>query len=388
MIVTADYIFTGNNSLIKNGIVITDKHGKIEAVIDPSKQEKPAGKIIKHKGIICPGFINTHCHLELSYLKGKVAENTQLSGFVDELMTVRDNFSVEERLLAVNNADEEMYNNGIVAVGDISNGSSTFQQKKQSKIKYHTFIEVFGLNSLEAKNIYERTKQLKQSYFSTNHISITPHAPYSLSNSLKELINQEHNELMTIHNQETESENELFKSGSGALFNQISKFSEEIKNWQPTGKNSLPSYLASYNRNQRVLLVHNTFTNQLDIDFAKNLSDKIYWCFCPNANLYIEGTQPDYSLFLDEKCTIGTDSLASNWSLSVLDELKTIQQKNEKIGLEKLLKWATINGAKFLGFDNEFGSLDVGKTPGINLIENVDLEKVKLTDNTKVSKLI
>ncbi|HRP60104.1 MAG TPA: amidohydrolase family protein, partial [Vicingus sp.] len=82
---------------------------------------------------------------------------------------------------------------------------------------------------------------------------------------------------------------------------------------------------------------------------------------------YIEGRQPNYHLFLNEKCTIGTDSLASNWSLSILDELKTISNNSPNIELEKLIKWATINGAEFLGIDNQYGSIEKGKKPGINL---------------------
>lgn len=380
--ISADYVYPIATSPIKNGVVQIDGSGKIIALLNPEVDQINWENVEKHQGIICPGFVNTHCHLELSYLKGKVAENTQLHGFVSELMAVRDGYSDEERLAAIKKADEEMYNNGIVAVGDISNGASTFHQKEQSKIKYHTFVEVFGLDKKDGENIFNRAKLLQQKF---NNASITPHAPYSLSSQLKNLVNQEDDNLMTIHNQETASENELFKKGSGALFNQLSKFSEEIKTWQPTGKNSLPSYLTSFSKHKRILLVHNTFTDKNDIDFAKNYSNNIYWCFCPNANQYIENSQPNYELFLDEKCTIGTDSLASNWSLSVLDELKTIQKKNSAIALEKLLKWATLNGATFLGFDNELGSIIVGKRPGLNLITHI--KNHQLTNKSEIVKI-
>ena len=99
----------------------------------------------------------------------------------------------------------------------------------------------------------------------------------------------------------------------------------------------------------------------------------------------IENIQPNYRLFLNEKCTIGTDSLASNWSLSVLDELKTIQKKNSTIALEKLLKWATLNGAMFLGFDDELGSIIVGKRPGLNLITHI--KSNQLTNKSEVVKI-
>lgn len=381
-LVSANYVYPVCSSPIKNGVVQFDNSGKILAVLNPDVDNINWDNIEKHQGVICPGFVNTHCHLELSYLKNKITEQTLLHGFVNELMRVRENFSNEERLLAIQKADEEMYLNGVVAVGDICNGDSTLIQKQLSKIKYHTFVEVFGLNTSDAEDILNRAKELTNKFSCS---SITPHAPYSLSPKLMTLVNQERDSMMTIHNQETPSENELFKNGSGALFNQLSKFSEEIKTWQPTEKTSLQSYLTGFSKQKRVLLVHNTFTNKSDIDFAKNYSKNIYWCFCPNANQYIENTQPNYSLFLDEKCTIGTDSLASNWSLSILDELKTISNKNDKINLETLLKWGTINGAEFLGVDKQLGSLEVGKAPGLNLITHI--KNNQLTNKSDVLRI-
>ena len=276
--------------------------------------------------------------------------------------------------------------NGIVAVGDIANGNSTFKLKKHSTIKYHTFLEVFSLDSNAVEDIVERTNSLKKEYHDPSRISITPHAPYSMSENLVETVNKISRDIITIHNQETESENELFSSKSGRLYEQLSRINENIKDWVPTGKKSLPSYLPMYDPNKKILLVHNTFTDKKDVEFASNYSNNIYWCFCPNANEYIEGKQPDYNLFLNKKCTIGTDSLASNWSLSILDELKTITKKDPSISLETLIQWATFNGAEFLGFD-ELGCIEIGKIPGLNLIENVDLAELKLTSNSKINVL-
>lgn len=383
-LISADYIFPITSAPIKKGVVAINNKGEILAIMNPEIEEINWELVEQHEGIICPGFVNTHCHLELSYLKNKVSEKTQLHGFVGELMSIRDSFTDEERLLAIKKADEEMYKNGIVAVGDISNGASAFQQKKHSKIKYHTFVEVFGLNSSDAENIMKRANLLKKEYNNSSSISITAHAPYSMSQELKQFVNNDSDKILTIHNQETASENELFKSGTGALFNQLSRFSEAIKEWKPTGKNSLPSYLSEFSSNKKTLLVHNTFTEQSDIDFANNYSENIYWCFCPNANLYIENKLPNFDLFFNEKCSIGTDSLASNWSLSVLDELKVIEV-NSKIPTNTLLKWATLNGAKFLGFDKTLGSIEVGKTPGLNLITNI--KNNQFTNKSEVKRI-
>lgn len=383
---SADYLFTGNDAPIKNGVVGVAANGEIELVMNPLEEEIDWNEVDQHDGVICPGFINTHCHLELSYLKGKIEKHTQLHGFVEQLMAIRNEVTEQERWMSIQLGEKEMLSEGIVAVGDISNGRTTFHQKGKKNLRYHTFVEVFGLEGEAANEIMQNAVSLKNAYPRSTRISISPHAPYSLSKELLGLLTQESNELITIHNQETEGENELFQSKSGKLYEQLKKFSPAISDWEATGKNSLPSYLKGLNQGQRILLVHNTYTTKEDLIFAKASGANTYWCFCPNANEYIEGRQPEYGLFLNEKCTIGTDSLASNWGLSILDELKTISKKNNYIPLEKLIRWATYNGAEFLGFE-KFGSIEVGKTPGLNLIKNVDLENLRLTDQSKITVL-
>jgi cytosine/adenosine deaminase-related metal-dependent hydrolase len=140
-----------------------------------------------------------------------------------------------------------------------------------------------------------------------------------------------------------------------------------------------------------LLLVHNTFTEKLDLEaLKKNRSLKNTWfVLCPNSNLYIENQLPPIKLFRDEKLNIciGTDSLASNHELSVLAELITLQQNFPELELTELLIWATLNGAKALGIEATFGSFEPGKKPGINLISGVDFKTFRLTENSKVKRL-
>ncbi|MBI2280447.1 MAG: amidohydrolase family protein [Bacteroidetes bacterium] len=388
---SADYIFTGNTAPIKNGVVVMDDNGVIIDVLNPAVNEINWQNVKKYEGIICPGFINTHCHLELSHLKGKISQYTQLHGFIQEIISLREQFSEQERLEALEKAEQEMKTNGIVAVGDISNGNTTFKLKQQNNLYYHTFIEVFGSDPAIAETAFAHAELLYNGYFDKTKVSMTPHATYSVSDKLTELIKLhgiENKSLVSIHNQETESENQFFKEGKGKLFEFLNIAEKTKQTFKPTQQNALPSFLVKYDGLGKILLVHNTFTTKEDIAWANRFSEYIYWAFCPNANQYIEGKQPNYSLFLNEKCTIGTDSLASNWSLSVLDELKTITKNSPQIPLETLIKWATFNGAEFLGITHQFGSIEKGKQPGINLISCIDLKNLCLTKQSNVSVLL
>ncbi len=384
--ITADYIFTGNAAPIKNGIILIKNDGTIVDVIDPKNSTINFDDVKKYEGVICPGFINTHCHLELSYLKDKISQKTTLPGFVKELVQKRNNFSEEEKQAAINNAEKEMLQNGIVAVGDIANGNSTFKLKSKQNIYYHTFLEVFEIADELAKSAFNKVAELKATYFNDQQISIVPHAPYSVSKSLLKFITSQKNAIFTIHNQETESEKDFFKEKSGKLYEQMAAFNPKVTTWGNEKDSSLAHFLPYFKNAASLLLVHNTYTSKDDIAYVKQYNIPIYWCFCPKANLYIENELPNFNLFEEEICTIGTDSLASNNSLSVLDELKVITE-NTNISLEKLIKWATYNGAKYLNIENQFGLIAKEKKPGINLLTNIDLKELKLTKNTSVRKL-
>jgi cytosine/adenosine deaminase-related metal-dependent hydrolase len=120
------------------------------------------------------------------------------------------------------------------------------------------------------------------------------------------------------------------------------------------------------------------------------MQDKVVLVLCPNANLYIENKLPDIELFAASGFSIalGTDSLASNTTLSILEEMKTIQLHFPKIRLNDLITWGTINGAKALGFNKLKGTIEIGKKPGLNLISGIDFREMKLTLQSEVKVLL
>ena len=393
---TADYIFPISGLPVKNGIIFVDDDGKIaENVIDPSSQQYSIEDVEKYEGFICPGFVNTHCHLELSYLKGKIAEHSGLDKFIIELEQIRKGVDEEEKADASFRAEQEMAANGIVAVGDISNSNATFNLKNNSKLIFHTFIESFASDPLKADRAFEKAISLYNEIIKSNKnqsVSITPHAPYSLSKALFLKIKkfaEDSGNILSIHHQESEVENKFFAASHGNLHDMHKRFGVERSDFADSGKRPLAA-IAEFIPSQLPLqLVHNTVTNDADIDFANEYFKNLYWCFCPNANLYIEQKLPDFALFFNKKCkiTIGTDSYASNKTLSILDELRTIWANVPYIPLQDLLKWATANGAEFLNITNTKGSIEKGKIPGLILLENVNNEKLQITRNVSMRVL-
>jgi cytosine/adenosine deaminase-related metal-dependent hydrolase len=390
--ITADYIYPISSEPIKNGVITIDNEGlilNIESEIKNNNEE-----IESHKGIICPGFVNTHCHLELAHMQSIIAKKTGMAGFIKEIVSKRSTLNEQEIEQRIEQADKDMTQNGIVAIGDISNNNSSFKVKQKSKIAYHTFVEAFDINPEKAHASFDKALSLQDELNQfTKHHSIVPHAPYTVSEKLLGLINihaSNTNAVISIHNQESEAESQLFISHSGSLYDTFKAMGINTDILRKTGVNSLQSTLPHLSNASSILLVHNTYTSENDIKWAQQTiknSQKLYWCTCPNANLYIENKLPNYTYFTENNCliTIGTDSLASNTSLSILDELKTISKHYPQIDIQTLLTWATQNGADCLGF-KQFGTIEKGKKPGLNLLTNMSNNKIN--PDTQVIKLV
>jgi cytosine/adenosine deaminase-related metal-dependent hydrolase len=386
---SADYIFPISSEPIKDGIIMLHESGEIIDVFSPNQFSDLSAPIEYHKGIIVPGFVNTHCHLELSHMLGKITQRTGLVSFIKSVITQR---AADEAaaLEAMKIADQSMFDNGIVAVGDISNMALSASVKRNSQIFYHTFIELLGFDPQRAEIVFQKAMEL-QIEFLPLKTSIAPHAPYSVSKQLFGLLksySDEHNNLFSMHNQESEPENEFFLSKKGPFIDFYKILGLNIDFFEAQGQTSLQSVLPLISDNQKVLLVHNTFTNAEDIAKAKESNKELNWCFCPNANQYIEGQLPDIELFINSgfNITLGTDSLASNEKLCILFEMQSIKKHFPHLPTSEMMKWATINGAQFLGIDKTFGSIEKGKTPGLNLIS--EIQGMEITHKSKVLKMI
>jgi aminodeoxyfutalosine deaminase len=390
--ITADWVFPIANPKIKEGVVIIDDNGKILAI--ESKNQHNLADLEVYSGFIIPGFINTHCHLELSHMKGKVNTGTGLIPFISSVVTQR-NALPEKIAEAIESATKEMLEGGIVALGDISNTIDTFEVKEKGQMRYYTFVEMFDF--LQEDGAEKAFKDWKMVYDKLNLAqgskkTIVPHAPYSVSKNLFQKINESNpktNATISIHNQETPPESELFLQKKGGFLDFYSKFGISLKKFKATKMPSIYYAMSQMNPENRTLFVHNTLTTRDDIRAAQAWSPHTYWASCPNANLYIENRLPDYQAFLDTnaRVTLGTDSLTSNWQLSILEEMKTIARFQSYVPFETLLRWATLNGAEALGFEDTLGSLEVGKTPGILVMDGVD-EDWKIGQSLSVKRKI
>lgn len=374
MFVTATQIHDGEKFLPEGSVIESDDAGTIIAIHDSSRKDEATF----YEGILCPGFVNVHCHMELSHMKGMIPEHIGLIPFLKHIPAYRDTFNEEQKKAARHEAYDEMTGNGIVAVGDIANTPETIDVRAKDEMHIHSFVESIGFTEERAEMMMGFSVQTYEAFAAQQpqkkilRQSIVPHAPYSVSPGLFKLINTHTPQsLISIHNQESEAEHHFFTKKEGAVNELLAAMGIDTTFFQPSGRSSLQTYMEYFEKEHGFIFVHNTYTGSDDAISGHGHFAQAYWCLCPNANLYIENRLPDIPMLMSEQrnICIGTDSLASNHQLSILSELQAINKHYPEIGWETLLRWGTSNGAKALRMGDVAGSFTIGTQPGIVQVE-------------------
>ncbi len=327
--------------------------------------------------MLLPGLVNAHSHLELAYLVGAIPAGGGFAAFARGIAATRGGFTMEQRVRAVSAADARMWADGVQAVGDIANDESAFGVKGRSAIRYRTFAEHFGLRNT--------TTALVDPLLTHPDTELTPHSLYSVLEAPMQAICHQGNGPLSIHYLESPSEKELYER-CGAFWQ---TYSEAGLDCDFLRHHATPTerLVASVPADRPVLLIHNCCVTQEDIDrVMSHFTAPVYWCLCPRSNRYIADLRPPVELLRRNGLTIciGTDSLASNWSLSMAEEMKLLAC----LPLEELLQWATRNGAAALGWSDTLGELAVGRRPGLVQLTGFDPRTMRLTEHAETRRII
>jgi len=374
--ITAPQVHNGYGFLPSPTVIAVHEDGSIADVIPLSEVPGDASRIEQHEGMLCPSFVNAHCHLELSHLYRRIPEHTGLVEFVSRIPEVRKEDNSVLIREAVLEAARQMHDKGIIAVGDISNTTDTLGVRDRIPLHMHTFIECMGIIPDLAGKRFEASQAVYEAYKVAGgpylrRATIVPHAPYSVSRPLLERIAAVAGAgVVSVHNQESEAEIRFFADRSGDLLQLYNALQIDTSRLDITGTSSLEYIVSGLPKKTPLILVHNTFTSESDIAYLQDRCGDISLCVCPNANWYIERRLPDIPMLERSgfRICLGTDSLASNYGLDIYAEVLVILEHFPSIPLETVLRWATLNGAKALQMDDIIGSLEPGKRPGLNLI--------------------
>jgi aminodeoxyfutalosine deaminase len=333
-------------------------------------------------GVVCPGFVNAHCHLELSHLQGRIARHTGMVPFLKAVSELRNTVEQADRLHAIRSQISELSESGTEVVIDICNSAESLPIKSESNVSMLNLFEIFGLNQESAESRIAQAQQWQQKWSMPS--AIVPHAPYSLRPETMAEIAQiatSTNRLLSIHCLESQAEVDLFK-GTGDF---LSFFASIGVDYLPHHSHPLDLLFEHFSTDHQVLYVHLTAATPEDIQRIRFHTPTHGLVLCLRANEYIQNTAPDVHIFDWQHDTIlvGTDSLASNDDLSIIEELKAIQQWNSALTIKELLQIAVDNPRKLLSYALKMTNFIIGTRPFVTGITDIDSHRLKLTPDTR-----
>lgn len=392
--IAASYVYTLDaEEPIVNGYVEYDDDGTVTAV---GRCEDISSEKRFLDGAIVPGFVNAHCHVELSHLHGKFRKGTGMAGFIDQINELRDWAGREVKVELVRKWMDKMWADGVSAMADISNDDSSFEVKASHPMYTRTFLEVFGSEPHMCEGVMNEVTELNAAADAAGiDAAPTPHSCYTMSPQLLSASAAAGLErgYLSYHSQESLEEEELIRYGSGAMYENRKR--SGMSTPPVTGESSLKYFMdrladarpAPYDAH--VLLVHNVCLSQDDIDAARKVMNNVYWAICPLSNQFIHDALPPVRLMRENglDVMIGTDSLSSNDDLDMVKEMYCLHENFPEVGMNELLSWASLNGARFLSKEDELGSLTPGKKPGLVFIGNLDGEGC-LTAESRSERII
>lgn len=392
--IAASYVYTLDaEEPIVNGYVEYDDDGTVTAV---GRCEAISSEKRFLDGAIVPGFVNAHCHVELSHLHGKFRKGTGMAGFIDQINELRDWAGREVKVELVRKWMDKMWSDGVSAMADISNDDSSFEVKASHPMYTRTFLEVFGSEPHMCEGVMNEVTELNAAADAAGiDAAPTPHSCYTMSPQLLSASAAAGLErgYLSYHSQESLEEEELIRYGSGAMYENRKR--SGMSTPPVTGESSLKYFMdrladarpAPYDAH--VLLVHNVCLSQDDIDAARKVMNNVYWAICPLSNQFIHDALPPVRLMRENglDVMIGTDSLSSNDDLDMVKEMYCLHENFPEVGMNELLSWASLNGARFLSKEDELGSLTPGKKPGLVFIGNLDGEGC-LTAESRSERII
>jgi len=384
-IITANWIYTPEGLFTQHVLEVQNEGAKVRI-----RKQRPEDRPDFYQGVLCPGFVNAHCHLELSAFQGRIPPHTGMVSFIQSIIRERFQLSPTQHQEAIKASMKAIWDTGTVAVGDICNTLDSLSAKREFPQLYvHNFIELLGLRGEQSDEIVERGFKLAQAFDGLPH-SLTPHAPYSVSPQLRDriyaLLTQSQG-LASIHLLESPAERELFDHKRGPFLDFWASIG--LGEMQAPSQDAANYILQGMPSQQKGMLVHLTQATQQELQTLAQQYPHLFFCLCPRSNEYIHNQYPDIQRFLPfaDRICLGTDSFASNYSLDIFDDLKLLHKQYPNLPLHTLLKWATTNGAQALQQSQNFGSFGTEGYCGINWIYLPNPQHKILSEDTPLEKL-
>src|SRR5882762_1538931 len=376
MIIRARTVVTMDGPLIENGAVAISENRIVDVGKFDEVKTRNTGKIVDlGEQALLPGLINAHCHLDYTCLRGKIPPQKTFTDWIRAINAEKANLSPKDYLASINDGFEEAKRFGTTATANLTAFPELISQV-QPPIRTWWFAELINIRAPERTNelIDSAIEALKQ----TPRWGLAPHALFTASKDLfrrcEEIAQQEHI-LLTTHLAESREEMEMFRAASGPLYEfirSIGRPMDDCGNETPLGlfldligSGRSPNRPRAIEVNRPYLswiVAHLNELTESDFEMLERSNSKFHVVHCPRSHNYF-GHSPfafDRLRSFGFNICLGTDSLASNESLSLFAEMRAFQKEFPSVSAEEILQMVTVNPARALRYENALGQIRPG----------------------------
>lgn len=372
----ARWIFTmeDNLPLMENAAISVDKSGTIKI-----KELRTLDSAAK-KRMILPFLVNAHTHLELSLFRDKIESGFSFNNWLKMLVELKNQAAPGQILSEMKNALNESWQLGTGVLFDVCNDLSLWGEIEAADERQELllFYELLGFDPQNAGDTYKRAKNNIELFRKSSPLEVylTPHSLYSCSTELLKKIKSKNNSPISIHIAEHNAEIEMFENRSGEMVAYLKSMKLWDNNWQPPKKGLIPSAQHLNIPARGDLAVH--LVKAHDEDLKALAIDGVTPCLCPRSNDYYNNGQPPVAKMLNigMKPLLGTDSLASNSTLNMVDEIRFALNNWLDVPPLDVIKMATVNVSDFnkkRNYEKYFPLRDGGENPFLEIIFENDI---------------
>jgi aminodeoxyfutalosine deaminase len=374
----AKYVIVEPDLILQNAVLYISPSGRISRVA--SWKDVPANSDTRvvdwGSSVIMPGLINAHAHLELTSLHGQLSEFGSFTDWLSQLINIRRSWTAEDFLASAAKGAKLSLASGTTLVGDITSSGVGWRATERENLRRVVFEEVIALSPDQADQVLEQLNPLLQQTDPNSLLvhGISPHAPYSVSAQLymraAELA-RSRGMILATHLAETPAEIKLLRDGTGEFRGFLNARGVLPPDWK-SPELSPVSYLNTLGvLGPLCLLIHCNYLDCASIDMIRKARSSV--AYCPRSHHYFGHEKHPVRDLLDQgiNVALGTDSLASNSSLSMIDEMRFLFQKRKDLKPEEIFSSATVNGAAALNFGGTLGRLRRGYWADMAVLELV-----------------
>lgn len=375
-ILHVDHLLPGDEPSIADAAVVIDDKNTV-ADVGPAADVLPRHRgapVERVRGVVFPGLVNAHTHVELSAMRGKVAGGRGFVAWVDSLLSLRVEHSPEEDAEAIESAADDLVRFATVAVGDITNSLAAVSALARRGIAGWAFHEVFGQDReavlRRVRGLSEELAERHARWPSTDlEYAPAPHTLYTTHpEAVQALVDAAfaRGGRTSLHLGEHAGERRAVEHGDGPVVDWFERRTKSKPDWP---KKPLFDHASSVGAlREGVLLVHLTEARPDELGRIADSGASVV--LCPRSNLFIETKLPPLLSVLAAgiQPALGTDSLASNASLDVLAEAKALRDRFPSVPPWLFVRMATWNGARALG-RVDLGRIARGARPGLYAVD-------------------